>query len=114
MINIYDNANNMAAAITQTQQYLDLKQAFDMLKLDTVGYSLFKQFEDTQMTLQQKQSQGQEVTDDDIKTLQNLGQQMQNIDAVKALMQKEQAMAALMEELNMIVNKPIADLYQTK
>lgn len=112
MINIYDNANDMAEALQQTQQYKDLKQAFAMLKLDAVGYGLFKQFQEKQLELQQQQSQGQELDQDALKKLQELGDKIKDIDSIKALMSKEQAMAQLMDELNAIVNKPISDLYR--
>ncbi|WP_155286543.1 YlbF family regulator [Lacticaseibacillus zhaodongensis] len=112
MINIYDNANTMAEALQQTQQYQDLKQAFDMLKLDAVGYGLFKQFQEKQLELQQQQSQGQDIDPDSLKKLQELGDKIKDIDAIKTLITKEQAMAQLMDELNAIVNKPISDLYR--
>lgn len=111
MINIYDNANEMAAGLQKTQQYADLKEAFDMLKLDAVGYGLFKQFQDKQLELQQKQVQGIEFAPDDISSIQELGDKIKDIDAVKTLMQREQALAQLMDEMNAIISKPIADLY---
>ena len=38
MANVYDTANQMAADIKTTQEFQDLKKAFDLLKLDTVAY----------------------------------------------------------------------------
>lgn len=112
MINIYDNANDMAENLQKTQQFQDLQHAFDMLKLDAVAYGLFKQFQDKQIELQQKQAQGLEFAPDDLSKLQELGDKIKDIDAIKKLISKEQALAQLMDELNSIISKPIADLYK--
>jgi cell fate (sporulation/competence/biofilm development) regulator YlbF (YheA/YmcA/DUF963 family) len=112
MVNIYDNANDMATALKSTQQYQELKQAFDMLKLDAVAYGLFQQFQTKQVALQQKQATGQELPPEDLQDLQNVGEKMQKISSIQDLIQKEQAMAGLMDELNAIVSQPIADLYR--
>ncbi len=112
MVNIYDNANEMASALQETQQFKDLKQAFDMLKLDTVAYTLFRQFQDKQMELQQKQAQGIQFAPDDISSLQEIGDKIKDIDVIKTLMTKEQALAQLMDELNNVISNPIAALYK--
>ena len=112
MANVYDSANQMAKDLQTTQQFLDLKQAFDMLKLDTVAFALFQQFQQKQMELQQKQMQGQEFSQDDIQSLQDLGQKMQDIEPIQALMAKEQALSQMMDELNQIISEPIVGIYR--
>lgn len=112
MVNIYDNANEMATVLKGTTQYLELKQAFDMLKLDSVAYGLFQEFQSKQVALQQMQATGQELPPNDLEDLQNVGQKMQQIPAIQDLMKKEQAMAGLMDEINSIVSQPIAELYR--
>lgn len=114
MANVYDSANQVAADLKDSQQFKDLKKSYDMLKLDSVGYALFQQFQNLQMTLQQKQMQGQEVTEQDVQPLQDLSTKMQNIEAIKDLMAKEQAMSTVMDDLNRIISAPIAELYQTE
>nr|WP_225350831.1 YlbF family regulator [Lacticaseibacillus camelliae] len=81
MANVYDSANQLAEDLKSSQQFQDLKKSYDMLKLDTMGYALFQQFQNLQMSLQQKQAAGQEVTEEDVKPLQDLSSKMQNIDA---------------------------------
>ncbi|MFD1392771.1 YlbF family regulator [Lacticaseibacillus jixianensis] len=113
MANVYDSANQVAADLKQSQQFQDLKKSYDMLKLDTMGYALFQQFQNLQMSLQQKQMAGQEVSEQDVQPLQDLSAKMQNIDAIKDLMAKEQAMSTVMDDLNRIISAPIAELYQS-
>lgn len=114
MANIYDTANQMANDLKESQQFKDMKQAFDMLKLDAVAYALFKQFQDKQMELQTKQMNGQEVTEDELKALQTLGDKMQGMEPITALMVKEQALSQMMDELNRTISAPIVAIYQDK
>jgi len=112
MANIYDSANQMAKDLETTQQYQDLKKAFDMLKLDQVAYALFQQFQQKQMELQQMQMQGQQFSEDDLKSLQDLGDKMKDIQPIQDLMAKEQQLSMMMDELNQIISEPIVKVYR--
>ncbi|WP_461212967.1 YlbF family regulator [Lacticaseibacillus sp. GG6-2] len=114
MANVYDTANQLAKDLQDSQQFLEMKHAFDMLKLDAVAYALFQQFQDKQMKLQQKQMNGQEISDDELKDLQTLGEKMQSMQPITDLMVKEQAMSQMMDELNRTISQPIVDIYQGK
>lgn len=112
MANVYDTANQMATDLRESQQYQDLKKAYDMLKLDPVAYALFQKFQSTQQELQQKQMAGTEITAEDVKPLQDLGEKMQTIQPIQSLMVKEQGLSNMMDELNQIIAQPIAELYK--
>lgn len=114
MANVYDTANQLAADLKDSQQFKEMKQAFDMLKLDAVAYALFQQFQEKQMTLQKKQMNGQEISDEELNDLQTLGGKMQNMQPINDLMAKEQALSTMMDELNRAISQPIVDLYQNK
>ena len=113
MANIYDTANQMAQDLKASQQFQEVQKAYDLLKLDAMGWALFQQFQSKQAELQQKQASGQEVTQDDITAIQDLGNKMQNIKPVQDLMAKEQILFNMMDELNRVIAQPIVDLYQT-
>ncbi|MFC6315269.1 YlbF family regulator [Lapidilactobacillus achengensis] len=110
--NIYDNANEMATVLRETQQFTALQAGFGKLKADPIAYGLFQQMQQMQMELSQKQMSGQEPDEDDIKKMQDLSGQLMKIDVVMALMENERAMNDLMDEINQIVSKPITDLYR--
>jgi len=114
MANVYDTANQMAADIKTTQEFQDLKKAFDLLKLDTVAYGLLQQFQQKQYEMQQKSMQGQDFTDEEVKSLQALGDKMRDIQPIQNLMAKEQGLSQMMDELNKIISQPIIDVYQSK
>ena len=108
MANVYDTANQMAADIKTTQEFQDLKKAFDLLKLDTVAYGLFQQFQQKQYEMQQ------DFTDEEVKSLQALGDKMRDIQPIQNLMAKEQGLSQMMDEVNKIISQPIIDVYQSK
>ncbi|EPC66328.1 UPF0342 protein [Lacticaseibacillus paracasei subsp. tolerans Lpl14] len=84
------------------------------MKLDTVAYGLFQQFQQKQYEMQQKSMQGQDFTDDEVKSLQELGDKMRDIQPIQNLMAKEQGLSQMMDELNKIISQPIIDVYQGK
>lgn len=112
MANIYDTANQMAADLKENQQFQEVKQAYDLLKLDAMGWALYQQFQEKQSTLQQQQAAGQEVSQEDMQALQDLGSKMDNIQPIQALLAKEQVLFNMMDELNRVIAQPIIDLYQ--
>ncbi|EPC93784.1 UPF0342 protein, partial [Lacticaseibacillus paracasei subsp. paracasei CNCM I-4649] len=81
---------------------------------DTVAYGLFQQFQQKQYEMQQKSMQGQDFTDDEVKSLQELGDKMRDIQPIQNLMAKEQGLSQMMDELNKIISQPIIDVYQGK
>ena len=86
----------------------------DLVKANDLAYKLFDKVQNKQFELQQKQMQGQEITDDDIKAMRELTDQLSNYSEIQNLMEKEQKMNSMMDELNKIISKPIAEIYQDK
>ncbi|KRK79905.1 YlbF family regulator [Companilactobacillus nodensis] len=111
-MNIYDSANSLEQDLRKTTEVADLKIAFEAVKANDLAFKLFDKVQNKQFELQQKQMQGQEITDDDIESMRQLTDQLQNYDEIKNLMDKEQKMNSMMEELNKIISKPIAEIYQ--
>lgn len=112
MINVYDTANQLEQELRQSVEVLGLQAPFNQMKADPMAYGLFQQLQKLQADLQQKQMNNQEIKDEDIKKLQNVSDQLAKYDSVKKLMEQERTVNAMMEELNKIISKPIADIYQ--
>lgn len=112
MINIYDSANQLEEDLRKTQEVADLKLAFEAVKANDLAFKLFDKVQNKQFELQQKQMAGQEITDEDVEAMRQLTDQLQNYTEIQNLMEKEQKMNSMMEELNKIISKPIAEIYQ--
>lgn len=112
VVNIYDSANQMERDLRETQEFADLKQAYDEMKQDAETFKLFKAFQGQQMQLQQKQYQGQQPTEGEIKQLQEIAGKVRDVDSIQKLMEKERDVDNLLSELNNTITKPIQELYQ--
>lgn len=112
VVNIYDNANEMASTLRQTSQYTALRGAFAKMKADPIAYGLFKDMQKVQAELEQKQNAGQKIEAEDQKKIRDLSEKLMKMDVVTDLMNKEREMNTVMEEVNKIVFKPISELYR--
>lgn len=111
IVNIYDNANEMANVLKETQQYTAWQAAFDAIQADSEAKALFDQFQDIQMSVQQMMQTQQQPTAEQEKTWNEVAAQVQENEIITALLSAEQALNTLLTELNDIVTKPVADAY---
>lgn len=111
MINIYDTINQLEQDLRQTQEYLDLKQAYETLKQDGEAYQIFKDIRQMQEEMQAKQMQGT-LGQEDMEKLQALGQKVEKFPSLKELMMKEQVLSMIINEAHAAMMKPINEMYQ--
>ena len=113
-VNIYDSANQIEREIREIPQFIELKEAFDLLKADEEAYKLFIEFQELQLSFQQKQMTGEEFSDEDAEKAQSLTEQVQASEKIANLMQKEQAFSVIINDLNRIIMTPVKELYEDK
>ncbi|MCG0722004.1 hypothetical protein IMAU70042_00163 [Lactiplantibacillus plantarum] len=111
-VNIYDTANQLEQELRQTKEFKELKVAYDTMKTNDSAFSLFKDFQEVQMQLSQKQMNGEKLTDDEVQKAHDLADKVGNVDEIKSLMGKERNLNQLMNDLNQIITKPVQELYQ--
>ena len=111
-INIYDTVNQLAKELPQIEQYGNVKLAFAALKNDLMAYSTYKKFMDLQAKMRTNQMTGQQPSEDDLKQLEDLAKQMQDMKPVQNLMEAEQALNQLLNDINGSLMKPIEDIYK--
>ena len=114
VVNIYDTANELERQMRQTQEFIGLKEAFDDLKADKEATDLFVKFQAKQAAAQQKQMQGQEISEDEIKEIQALAKDVTSKDVIQALMAKEQQVDQMIQQLNQIITGPLQELVAGK
>lgn len=111
VVNIYDTANDLSRQLVETQEFQGLKNAFDELKADSDAFDSFKKFQQMQADAQQKQMKGQKPSDDEIKAIQTLAQEISGKQAVQNLMNQERQIDQMLQQLNKTITGPIQDLY---
>lgn len=113
MPNVYDQAYDLEKAIRNSEEYQELKQSYDDLEKDETGKKMFDNFRNIQLELQQKQMNGQEITEEEAQQAQQQLQLVQQHEGISKLMAAEQRMSTVIQDLNKIITKPLEDLYGT-
>ena len=111
-VNIYDSANQIEREIREMDEFKALKAAFDAMQAETESFELFKNFQELQIELQQKQMQGIEFSEEDAQKAQEMAVKVQDTAVIQELMQKEQAFSLIINDLNRIIMKPVQELYE--
>ena len=81
---------------------------------DEQARTMFNNFRDIQLNLQQKQMMGQEITEEEVMQAQKTVALVQQHEAISKLMDAEQKMSVILTDLNRIITKPLEDLYGTQ
>ncbi|MDF7626601.1 YlbF family regulator [Leuconostocaceae bacterium ESL0723] len=110
-VNIYDNANEMANVLTETDQYIAWQNAFGAVQDDQEAKDLFAQFQKIQATVQQLMQAQQTPKPEQEKEWDAVAKDVQSNELIKNLMTAEQNLNGLLGELNEIVTKPISQAY---
>ena len=112
MVNVYDQANALESALRESEEFQQMKELYSKVNEDAESKKLFDDFRNIQMTLQQKQMQGEELLEEEIQKAQNSAQEIENDENIKGLMEAEQKMSQLIQDLNRVIMKPIEELYE--
>lgn len=112
MVNVYDQANALETALRESEEFQQMKDLYSKVNGDAESKQLFDEFRELQMTLQEKQMQGEELLEEDIQKAQNSAQEIENDENIKGLMEAEQKMSQLIQDLNRVIMKPIEELYE--
>ena len=100
MINIYDDLNKLEATFRETEQYKALEIAIEEVKKDESAVALFSNFRKMQMTLQEKQANGEELNEDELQYAQKTAQLAQQNEKINAMLLSEMALSGIIEEVN--------------
>lgn len=111
-VNIYDTANQLERDLRETQQYLDLKEAYNTIQADEEASAVLTEFQGMQQAIYMKQQTGQEVTEEEIADAQAASEKMMDNELAVELMDKEKALNQVIQDINQIIMKPIQEIYE--
>lgn len=109
--NLYDVAYNLEKALRESEDFKNLKRLYDEVNADESASKMFENFRNIQLNLQQKQMQGQEITQEEIDQAQKSVQLVQQHELISQLMAAEQRLSMVVTELNKIIMKPLEEMY---
>ncbi|GGM25594.1 UPF0342 protein YheA [Paraliobacillus quinghaiensis] len=111
MANIQDSAQQLEEAIRNSDEFQNLKQAYETVMADEVAKKMFEDFRNTQIELQEKQMQGQEITEEEIEKARKVVETVQQHDQISKLMEQEQNLNVLINDISKTITKPLEELY---
>ncbi|KIX91411.1 hypothetical protein TP70_02495 [Staphylococcus microti] len=111
-VNLYDYANKLEQALRESDEYNAIKDAYAKVNADAESKKLFDEFRETQLNFQQKQMQGEQLTEEEIKKAQEQAQEIEKDGNISELMNAEQKMSQVFQEINQIIVKPLDEIYQ--
>ncbi|EWH21817.1 YlbF family regulator [Bacillus haynesii] len=110
-VNLHDSAYELEQALRQSEEYSRLKNLYDEVNGDPSAKKMFDNFRDIQLNLQQKQMNGEDITQEEVEQAQKSVALVQQHEKISQLMEAEQRMSMLIAELNKIIMKPLEELY---
>lgn len=108
-VNLYDVAYGVEKAIRESDEFKQLKQLYDQVNNDEGAKKLFESFRNIQLSLQQKQMMGEDISQEEVEQAQRQVALVQQHDTIAKLMEAEQRMSVVIGELNQIMLKPKFD-----
>ncbi|WP_026771787.1 MULTISPECIES: YlbF family regulator [Sediminibacillus] len=111
MANIYDSAYDLEKAIRESDEFKGLKEAYDKVMADESAKKMFDDFRTTQMQLQEKQMQGQEITEEEVEKAKGVVELVQQHTEISKLMEEEQRLNVVINDVSRIITKPLEELY---
>ena len=112
-VNIYDDINKLESTFRSTEEFGKLEEAVESVKADNEANELFKSFRDLQISLQQKQSQGEEISEEEMMSAQATAQAAQQNPKILAMLEAEMGLSQMIEEVNRVLIKPVQSLYES-
>lgn len=111
MSNIYDRAYDLEKAITESDEFTTLKGSFEAVMNDEIAKKMFENFRDTQMQLQEKQMQGEEITEEEIEEARKVVEAVQQHEGISTLMEAEQRLNTVINDVSRIITSQLEELY---
>lgn len=111
-VNIYDDLNQLESSFRKTEEFAEVTKAIEAVKNDEQASELFKSFRKIQVTLQEKQMQGEEIAPEELEYAQKTAQLAQQNEKIMEMLQAEMKLSGLIEEVNRVLMKPIQELYE--
>ncbi|UOQ92729.1 YlbF family regulator [Halobacillus shinanisalinarum] len=111
MANIYDHAYDLEKAIRNSEEFTGLKEAYEAVMSEESAKKMFEDFRQTQVTLQQKQMQGEEISEEEVEQARQVVELVQQHPQISKLMEEEQRLNTVINDVSKIITKPLEELY---
>jgi len=105
-MSVYDKAHELARAISQSNEYLDLKNAFERIENDEEAKNMYKNFREKQIELQLEKMAGKNI-EEKTAQLEKLVQVLSFNEDLRHLLESEARFAILASDVQEILGKAL-------
>jgi len=109
--NIHDSAYDLEKAIRESEEFNNLKKAYEAVMNEPSTKEMFDRFRNTQMELQEKQMQGQDISEEEVEKARKVVELVQQNSDIAKLMEEEQRLNVVINDISQIITKPLEELY---
>lgn len=106
-MNVYDEANNLAQALKESNEYQNFKAAELKLKADEEHYAMAQDYAKKQMGLQTKQMMGQELTEEEVEAYNSLTASVLGIPIIAEYFQAQMYFGIVFQDIMDIISKAV-------
>ncbi|MBF0713830.1 YlbF family regulator [Gemella sp. GH3] len=110
-MNIYDKANEFEKSLRESDVYKDLVEAFENLEKNAESKNLYKEFIDTQSSFMQSMQTGEQPSEEQLQSFQQLQEKLVADENVSKLIQAQQRLQVTIEDINKVIYKPLEELF---
>lgn len=111
MSNVHDSAYALEKSITESEEFQALKSSFEAVMEDEIAKKMFEDFRETQMELQDKQAQGQDITEEELEKARKVVELVQEHEEISKLMEAEQQLNVVINDVSRIITSQLEELY---
>ena len=106
-MNVYDEAHSLAAAIKQSDEFKQYEDAQNLLKAHPDVDKMIKDFQGKSIEIQAKQMSGEQMTEEEMQSIQQLYSIIAMDPTASDYMQKEMRFSLMMKDVYEIIGEAI-------
>lgn len=106
-MNVYDEANSLAKALKESNEYKTFVEAKEKLEQDPEKYEMAKDYMRKQMEAQTMQMMGQELAEEQVTAYNNLANTMMGIPEIAEFFQKQMYFSMIFQDVTEIIAKSV-------
>lgn len=116
-MNVYDEANRLAKALKEANEYKNFLKAKEKLEKDPKKFDIAKDYIRKQMEVQSMQMMGQELTEDQISSYNTLANTIMGMPEIAEFFQAQMYFSVIFQDITDIIAKAVdmdMGLFETK
>ena len=116
-MNVYDEANRLAKALKEANEYKNFLKAKEKLEKDPKKFDIARDYIRKQMEVQSMQMMGQELTEDQISSYNTLANTIMGMPEIAEFFQAQMYFSVIFQDITDIIAKAVdmdMGLFETK